>query len=161
AQDLRRELHKTIAALTQDLEQFHFNKAVARIHEFANLLEAAKGDDTATAWARREALESLAKLIGPMVPHLAEEIWQALGHDGLLLEQPWPVADADLARDETVTIAVQVSGKLRATIEVARDMTQPELEKLALANDNVVRAIDGKPVRKVIVVPNRIVNVVV
>jgi len=161
AQDLRRELHKTIAALTQDLEQFHFNKAVARIHEFANLLEAAKGDDAATAWARREALESLAKLIGPMVPHLAEEIWQALGHDGLLLEQPWPVADADLARDETVTIAVQVSGKLRATIEVARDMTQPELEKLALANDNVVRAIDGKPVRKVIVVPNRIVNVVV
>jgi leucyl-tRNA synthetase len=161
AQELRRELHKTIAALTQDLEQFHFNKAVARIHEFANLLEAAKGDDAATAWARREALESLAKLIGPMVPHLAEEIWQALGHDGLLLEQPWPVADADLARDETVTIAVQVSGKLRATIEVARDMAQPELEKLALANDNVVRAIDGKAVRKVIVVPNRIVNVVV
>ena len=84
-----------------------------------------------------------------------------LGHEGLLLEQPWPVADADLARDETVTIAVQVSGKLRATIEVARDMAQVELEKLALANDNVVRAIDGKPVRKVIVVPNRIVNVVV
>lgn len=161
AQELRRELHKTIAALTQDLEQFHFNKAVARIHEFANLLEAARGDDAATAWARREALESLAKLIGPMVPHLAEEIWQALGHDGLLLDQPWPVADADLARDETVTIAVQVSGKLRATIEVARDMAQPELEKLALANDNVVRAIDGKPVRKVIIVPNRIVNVVV
>ncbi|QDO96583.1 leucine--tRNA ligase [Ferrovibrio terrae] len=161
AQELRRELHKTIAALTQDLEQFHFNKAVARIHEFANLLEAARGDDAATAWARREALESLAKLIGPMVPHLAEEIWQALGHDGLLLEQPWPVADADLARDETVTIAVQVSGKLRATIEVARDMAQPDLEKLALANDNVVRAIDGKPVRKVIIVPNRIVNVVV
>ena len=161
AQDLRRELHKTIAALTQDLEQFHFNKAVARIHEFANLLEAAKGDDAATAWARREALETLAKLIGPMVPHLAEEIWQALGHDGLLLEQPWPIADADLARDETVTIAVQVSGKLRATIEVDRDMEQSALEKLALANDNVMRAIDGKPVRKVIVVPNRIVNVVV
>ncbi len=161
AQTLRRELHKAIAALTQDLEQFHFNKAVARIHEFANLLEAARGDDAATAWARREALETLAKLIGPMVPHLAEEIWQALGHDGLLLEQPWPIADADLARDETVTIAVQVSGKLRATIEVARDMAQPDLEKLALANDNVVRAIDGKPVRKVIVVPNRIVNVVV
>jgi leucyl-tRNA synthetase len=158
---LRRELHKTVAALTQDLEHFHFNKAVARIHEFANLLESAKGDDAATAWARREALEGLAKLIGPMVPHLAEEIWQALGHDGLLLDQPWPVADAELARDETVTIAVQVSGKLRATIEVARDMAQSELEKLALANDNVLRAIDGKPVRKVIVVPNRIVNVVV
>ena len=161
ALELRRALHKTIAALTQDLEQFHFNKAVARIHEFANLQEAIRGDDAATAWARREALEALAKLIGPMVPHLAEEIWQALGKDGLLLEQPWPVADPDLARDDTVTIAVQVAGKLRATIEVSRDMEQGALEKLALANDNVLRAIDGKPVRKVIVVPNRIVNVVV
>jgi len=161
AAGLRRALHKTVAALTQDLEQFHFNKAVARIHEFANLLEAAKGDDAATAWARREALETLARLIGPMVPHLAEEIWQALGNDGLLLDQAWPQADPGLARDDTVTIAVQVAGKLRATIEVARDLAQTELETLALANDNVLRAIDGKPVRKVIVVPNRIVNVVV
>ncbi len=161
ALELRRALHKTIAAMTGDLEQFHFNKAVARIHEFANLLEAIKGDDDAVAWARREALETLAKLIGPMVPHLAEEIWQALGHDGLLLEQPWPVADADLVRDDTVTVAVQVSGKLRATIEVERDMDKTALEKLALANDNVQRAIDGKPVRKVVIVPNRIVNVVV
>src|SRR5690606_9916067 len=161
ALDLRRALHKTIAALTQDLEQFHYNKAVARIHEFANLLEATKGDDAATAWARREALQTLAILIGPMVPHLAEEIWQALDGDGLLLEQPWPVADAELARDDTVTIAVQVSGKLRATIEVARDMDKTALEQLALANDNVQRAMEGKPVRKVIVVPNRIVNVVV
>jgi leucyl-tRNA synthetase len=161
ALELRRALHKTIAALTHDLENFHFNKAVARVHEFANLLEAAKGDDAATAWARREALESLAKLIGPMVPHLAEEIWQALDRDGLLLDQAWPVADADLARDETVTIAVQVSGKLRATIEVDRDMDKTALEQLALANDNVLRAMDGKPPRKVIIVPNRIVNVVV
>lgn len=161
AQELRRELHKTIAALTHDLDNFHFNKAVARVHEFANLLEGVKDNDAATAWARREALETLAKLIGPMVPHLAEEIWQALGHDGLLLDQPWPVADAALARDETVTIAVQVSGKLRATIEVDRDMDKTALEKLALANDNVQRAMEGKPARKVIVVPNRIVNVVV
>ncbi|MFN4165975.1 MAG: class I tRNA ligase family protein, partial [Ferrovibrio sp.] len=161
ALELRRALHKSIAAMTGDLEQFHFNKAVARVHEFANLLEATKGDDAATAWARREALETLAKLIGPMVPHLAEEIWQALGHDGLLLEQPWPVADADLVRDDTVTVAVQVAGKLRATIEVERDMDKTALEKLALANDNVQRAIDGKPVRKVVIVPNRIVNVVV
>ncbi|WP_300300122.1 leucine--tRNA ligase [Ferrovibrio sp.] len=161
ALELRRALHKSIAAMTGDLEQFHFNKAVARVHEFANLLEAAKGEDAATAWARREALETLAKLIGPMVPHLAEEIWQALGHDRLLLEQPWPVAEAELVRDDTVTVAVQVAGKLRATIEVERDMDKTALEKLALANDNVQRAIDGKPVRKVVIVPNRIVNVVV
>src|SRR3546814_14340830 len=96
-----------------------------------------------------------------MVPHIAEERWQALVNYGLLLDMPWPQADATLAHDDTVTIAVQVAGKLRATIEVARDMTQPELETLALANDNVQRAIDGQPVRKGIVVPNRQVNVVV
>jgi len=161
ALELRRALHKTILALTHDLEQFHFNKAVARVHEFANTLEAQRGTDAASASARREALDVLARLIAPMVPHLAEEIWQLLGNSGLVVDQPWPEADADLARDETVTIAVQVSGKLRATVEVARDMDKTALEQLALANDNVLRAIDGKPVRKVIVVPNRIVNVVV
>ncbi len=161
ALELRRDLHKTILALTHDLEQFHFNKAVARVHEFANTLEAQRSPDAASAAARREALDVLARLIAPMVPHLAEEIWQLLGNPGLVVDQPWPAANADLARDETVTIAVQVSGKLRATVEVARDMDKTALEQLALANDNVVRAIDGKPVRKVIVVPNRIVNVVV
>ena len=160
ALELRRALHKTILALTSDLEQFHFNKAVARIHEFANLLEASKTEDAASAYARREALQTLSLLIAPMVPHLAEEIWQALGNAGLVADQPWPQADADLARDDVITIAVQVAGKLRATLEVARDMPNAELEKLALANDNVQRALEGRAVRKVIVVPNRIVNVV-
>ncbi len=161
ALELRRALHKTIAALTQDLEQFHYNKAVARVHEFVNTLEAHRAADAASAAARREALEALCCLIAPMVPHLAEEIWQGLGNAGLVVDQAWPVADAALARDETVTIAVQVSGKLRATLDVDRDMDKAALEQLALANDNVQRALEGKPVRKIIVVPNRIVNVVV
>ncbi len=161
ALELRRALHKAIIALTQDLEQFHFNKAVARVHEFANTLEAHRATDASSAVARREALENLARLIAPMVPHLAEEIWQTLGNSGMVVDQPWPEADADLARDDTVTIAVQVSGKLRATVQVARDMDKAALEALALANDNVLRAMEGKPARKVIVVPNRIVNVVV
>jgi leucyl-tRNA synthetase len=161
ALELRRALHKTIAALTQDLEQFHYNKAVARVHEFVNTLEAHRAPDAASAAARREALEALSRLIAPMVPHLAEEIWQSLGNSGLVVDQAWPEADADLARDETVTIAVQVSGKLRATLEVDRDMDKAALEALALANDNVQRAMEGKPARKIVVVPNRIVNVVV
>ncbi len=161
ALELRRALHKTIIALTQDLEQFHFNKAVARVHEFANTLEAHRAEDAASAAARREALDVLARLIAPMVPHLGEEIWHALGNAGMVVDQPWPAADADLARDDTVTIAVQVAGKLRATLDVARDMDKAALEALALANDNVLRAMEGKPARKVIVVPNRIVNVVV
>ena len=90
-----------------------------------------------------------------------DQVTATCEHEGLLLEQSWPVADADLVRDNTVTVAVQVAGKLRATIEVERDMDKTALEKLALANDNVQRAIDGKPVRKVVIVPNRIVNVVV
>src|SRR3546814_6683991 len=137
-----------MSAHNHEREQIYCTKAVALIHEFANLLEATRGDDAATAWARREALQTLAVLIGPMVPHLAEEIWQTLDGQGLLLEQPWPVADANLARDETVTIAVQVSGKLRATIEVERDMDKTALETLELTNDNVQigRAHVGTPV---------------
>jgi leucyl-tRNA synthetase len=161
ARELRRSVHKTIRDVTDDVERFHFNRAVARLYELANATGAfapgAPGDQAAL----REALETLVKLIGPMMPHLGEEAWQTLGHATLLADQPWPEADAGLARDDVVTIAVQVSGKLRATLECARDTDQETLRKVALANDNVQRAIAGKPVRKVIVVPNRIVNVVV
>lgn len=156
-----RETHHVILQVTESLERFHFNKAVAHIHEFANTLDRVAVGGPNMGRALRFALESLAQLISPMIPHIAEEMWDALGHKDLILNQPWPEADKALATFDTITIAVQVSGKLRATIEVARDMAQPDLEKLALANDNVVRAIDGKPVRKVIIVPNRIVNVVV
>ena len=96
-----------------------------------------------------------------MMPHLAEEMWQALGGSGLAADQPWPGFDAALAHEDVVTIAVQVAGKLRATLQFPRDMERSALEAAALANDNVIRAIDGTTVRKVIVVPNRIVNVVV
>ncbi len=155
---LRRATHKTIAAVTEDIEQFHFNKGVARIYEFANAINEHKSAD---AGARREAFETLVKLIGPMMPHLAEEMWAALGKQGLLAEAPWPEADPALAQDNLVTIAVQVGGKLRATLSLARDAAKEAVEQAALANDNVRKAIDGRPVRKVVVVPNRVVNVVV
>lgn len=109
----------------------------------------------------REGLDILAKLLGPMTPHLAEEMWAALGHKELLCLQPWPKADPALLVDETVTVAVQVNGKLRGTIDVPRDAGEAESRNAALLLPGVVAAMAGKPARKVVVVPNRIVNVVV
>ncbi len=156
---LRRVTHKTIAGVTDDIEKFRFNRAVARLYEFANALDEARAaGDTA---ARREALEIMTRLLAPMMPHLAEELWQRLGHRTLLAETPWPEADPALVVDDTVTVAVQVNGRLRATLALARDLAGSEAEKAALADENVQRAMAGKPVRKIIVVPNRIINVVV
>ena len=108
----------------------------------------------------REGLEALTLLIGPMMPHLAEEMWQTLGHPALVADTPWPKANSELARDDQVTVAVQVNGKLRGTIDMPRDAAAQEAEEAALALPAVVRFLDGKPPRKVVVVPNRIVSVV-
>ena len=108
----------------------------------------------------REGLEALVGLINPITPHLAEELWSQLGHAEPLTERPWPGFDPALVADDVVTVAVQVNGKLRATLSLARDLPAAEAEKAALTDPGVVRALDGKPVRKVIVVPNRIVNIV-
>ena len=112
-------------------------------------------------WALREAYDALARLAGPMMPHLAEEIWQVLGGKGMLCDAPWPKADPSLTREDSVTVAVQVNGKLRATIELPRDCDKALAESQALADERIRRLLEGKPPRKVIVVPNRIVNVVV
>ena len=157
---LWRSLHKTVAGVGDDFERYHFNKAIARIREFTNMVEDYTADGPTPCWLRRACLETVAKLIGPIMPHLAEELWQGLGHNELLMDAPWPEADPALLIDDTVTVAVQVNGKLRATISVPRDADRTEAEKVALEQEGVQRALDGKPVRKVIVVPNRIVNVV-
>ncbi|HEV2161562.1 MAG TPA: leucine--tRNA ligase [Stellaceae bacterium] len=157
-QDLRRVTHQTVALVTDDLDKFRFNRAVARIRELTNAIEAAP--DAAVAVVR-EALEAAVRLIGPMMPHLAEALWEALGHQRLLADEPWPKADAALATAETVTLAVQVNGKLRGTIEMPRDVGEADARQAALALPNVITALAGKTPRKTIVVPNRIVNVVV
>lgn len=160
--ELRRASHKAIQAVTDDVEQFRFNRAVARIYEFGNTLSAHAGKDrVADGAALREGFEILVRLIGPMMPHLAEELWQRLGCGGLLVDQAWPEADPGLTMEESVTMAVQVNGKLRATIALAHDATDQEAERAALAELAVQRAMAGKNPRKVIVVKNRIVNVVV
>ena len=157
---IRRATHKTIAAVTDDLDKFRFNRAVARIREFTNALDELPVAEPGAPEVLREGLETLAHLLGPMMPHLAEEMWQQLGGSGLLAEQPWPVFDLDLTRDDQVTLAIQVNGKLRATLEVPRDTAADTVENAALALPQVARWLDGHLPRKVIVVPNRIVNIV-
>ncbi|PWS38579.1 leucine--tRNA ligase [Falsiroseomonas bella] len=165
ARKLRQATHRTIAGVTEALENFAFNVAVARIHEFANAIgetDAAASAEGMGA-ARREALETLARLVAPMMPHLAEEVFSVLcpGAGKLVAEMEWPQADPDLLKAETVTLAVQVLGKLRATIEVAAGAPEAEIFALAEAEENVQRALGGKPVRKRIHVPGRVVNLVV
>jgi leucyl-tRNA synthetase len=157
---VRRITHKTIAAVTDDLDKFRFNRAVARIRELTNALDELPAAEPGSAEVLREGIETLARLLGPMMPHLAEEMWQELGGVGLLGEQPWPQADPELTRDEQVTIAVQVNGKLRATLDIPRDTDTDAVENAALALPQVLRWLEGHPPRKVIVVPNRVVNIV-
>jgi leucyl-tRNA synthetase len=161
ALQLRRAAHRAIAGISADIEAFHFNKAVARLYEFANTIGGAEAGDDSAKWALREALEIFVRLIGPMTPHLAEELWQSLGHTTLLADSPWPSAEPALLVDDTVTVAVQLNGKLRGTVGLAKDAPKDVAEKAALALPEIVRALEGKAPKRVIVVPNRIVNIVV
>jgi leucyl-tRNA synthetase len=160
ADKLRRAVHRAVAAVTDHIEKFRFNSAVARIRELTNLLEEAEDSEGAGA-VMREGVEAAVRLVGPMMPHLAEELWHELGHRSLLADEAWPTFDPALIVEDTVTLAIQVNGKLRATVELARDGDQAAAEAAALAQPAVQRALDGKTPRKIIVVPNRIINVVV
>jgi leucyl-tRNA synthetase len=154
---LRQAAHRAIAAVTEDIANLRFNRAVAQIYTLANAIQTHASVDGAV---RREALEAMVKLIGPMMPHLAESCWDALGHTVLLIDTPWPSHIEALTKADSVTIAVQVNGKRRAEITVALDAPEAEVKTAALSADGVVRALEGKAPKKVIVVPNRIVNVV-
>ncbi|HKU55344.1 MAG TPA: leucine--tRNA ligase, partial [Rhizomicrobium sp.] len=154
---LRQASHKAIAAVTEHLEHLRFNSAVAQLYTLANVIGAS---DKANPAVRREALEALVLLCAPMMPHLAESCWQALGHGKLVAETAWPKYDPALTESSSVTIAIQVNGKRRGEISMAKDADSKTVEAAALANDGVVRALEGKAPKKVIVVPNRIVNIV-
>ncbi len=156
----RRRIHKTIAAVTEDLESFHFNRAVARVHELVNTMSALEGKDAGAQRVRREGFEAIVCMIGPMMPHLAEELWSRLGHETLLADTPWPEPEAELVVEDMVTVAIQVGGKLRATIDLPRDTEQKTAEEAALAVPAVAAAIEGKTIDRIIFVPNRIINVV-
>ena len=153
---LARIAARSIVEVTQGIEGFAFNKAVAKLYEFTNALQRAK----AGLPARRAAMRVLAQLMSPMTPHLAEEIWSALGGEGLVARAPWPKADPALLVDDSVILPIQINGKRRAEISVPKDMPASEVEKIALANEDVIRFLAGQPVKKLIVVPGRIINVV-
>jgi leucyl-tRNA synthetase len=152
---LDRKLHQTIAAIGANIEALAFNKAVANVYELANAIEKAKPSASRTA-----AVEMLVRLIAPMVPHVAEEAWAAAGREGLIADAPWPEADPALLVEDEVTIAIQVNGKLRDTQQAAKGTARDELEAMAMANAHVQRILAGAAPKKVIVVPDRLVNIV-
>jgi leucyl-tRNA synthetase len=160
ADETLRLTHKTIAAVGENLEKFRFNSAVARIYELSNAIAELGPDAPGEPWVYGEALRILVLLINPMMPHLAEELWATLGQSGMACDQPWPEADPALIVDETVKIAVQVNGKLRGTLDLPRDLDKSKAEEAALALPAIAKALEGRPVKKVVVVPNRIINVV-
>ena len=154
---LQKEIHKTIHDVTLGLESFGFNSAIARLYGFTNTLAKSKaGSDT-----KRAGAKALIQLMGPMTPHLAEELWDKLGGDGLVVSAKWPKADPDLLVDDEITLPIQINGKRRAEITVPKDTDTVEIEKITLLSEPVIKALNGHIPKKVIVVPGRIINVVV
>ena len=151
-------------AVGEEIEKLGFNKAVARLYGLVNTLSphaaSAASAEAAMKGALREAIEKLIQMIAPMMPHLAEECWAAIGGDGLVAERGWPGFDEALTIENEITLPVQINGKKRGDLTIARDADQSAVENAALALDFVQKALEGRPPRKVIVVPQRIVNVV-
>jgi leucyl-tRNA synthetase len=162
---VRKAAHRALANVSDDIAKLRFNRCVAHIYECANALSDAIGEaNTAPApdfaWALREAGDILVRLFHPMMPHLAEECWAALGHRTLVSIEAWPQVEPELLVENSITLPVQINGKKRADVTVARDAGKADIEAAVLALDAVKRALDGKRPKKVIVVPHRIVNVV-
>jgi leucyl-tRNA synthetase len=165
---LRKATHRALANITDAVDKLHFNVCVAYIYEFANALSEAIGGventDALTPdfrWAAQEAANVMVQLFNPMMPHLAEECWAALGHKDLVAQAAWPQIEHDLLIETTITLPVQINGKKRTDVTVARDAKNADVEAAVLALDAVITALAGKMPKKVIVVPGRIVNVVV
>jgi leucyl-tRNA synthetase len=161
---VRKAAHGALAKVSSEIEKLHFNVCLAHIREFSNALGEALARPGEPApdmcWALNEAAVILVQLFAPMMPHLAEECWTVLGQSGMISEASWPQIEPNLLVEDTITLPVQVNGKKRGEVVVARDAQNPEIEAAVLALDTVKQALDGKPVRKIIIVPQRIVNVV-
>ncbi|MCH8275179.1 MAG: class I tRNA ligase family protein, partial [Armatimonadetes bacterium] len=161
---LRRATHTAIERVSKDIEGFEFNTAVAAMMEFVNAInEFVRDTDLSAegaALVASEAAETLVLLLAPIAPHSADEIWESYGFEGFTYRQPWPSPDPALLKSETVTIVLQVNGKTRGTMEARAATSEKELERLALSHERVQAHMEGKTLRKVIVVPGRLVNVV-
>ena len=154
---LRKETNKAIHEVTMSIENFSFNAAIAKLYGFTNTLAKSKSSKA----AQREAIMVMAQLMAPMTPHLAEDIWAHQGGVGLVAQAAWPKVDENMLVDDTVTLPIQINGKRRDEITVSKDMPKEQVEKLVLANETVIRFLDGASPKKLIVVLGRIVNVVV
>jgi leucyl-tRNA synthetase len=163
---LRKSAHSALAKVTEDIAKLRFNRCVAHIYELSNAFQIglharqAAGGNPPYLAAVREAIEIMVLLFSPMMPHLAEECWAALGHKGLVAEAPWPQVEEALLVEDTITLPVQINGKKRADVTVARDAVNAEVERAVLELEAIQRALEGRAPKKVIVVPQRIVNVV-
>ncbi|WP_435139685.1 leucine--tRNA ligase [Pseudopelagicola sp. nBUS_19] len=155
--DLLREMHKAIRDVTLGIESFGFNASIAKLYAFTNIVAKSKAGSA----AKKQAIKALAQLMSPMTPHLSEEIWQMLGGEGLVINTPWPKVDDTMLVEAFVTLPIQINGKRRAEISVAKDMPKEAVEKTALSHKAIIRALGGSQPKKVIVVPGRIVNVVI
>jgi leucyl-tRNA synthetase len=166
AAEISKAAHRTVKAVGESIERLAFNTGVAAIYKLANVLQPAIGElaagrnDAAVRGALREALETISIIVAPMMPHLAEECWAAIGGKGMVAERAWPAFDPALVVDDEITLPVQINGKKRGDLTIARDADQGAVERAALDLDFVRKALEGRPPRKVIVVPQRIVNVV-
>jgi leucyl-tRNA synthetase len=169
AEGIRKAAHGALAHVSEDIQRLRFNRSVAHIYELANALTASLNGLRATgakisadlAYAVREAADILIRIAAPMMPHLAEQCWEALGHKTLVADEPWPVLEPGLLVEEMITLPVQVNGKKRADVTVARNAADKEVEAAVLALEPVQRALEGRAPKRVIVVAQRIVNVVV
>jgi leucyl-tRNA synthetase len=159
--DLRRLTHQTIRKVSEDLESFDFNTALAALMSFCNGLTTARATAVVQTEAWKEAIRALILILAPITPHLSEELWERVGGGYSVHQQAWPEWDKTLAKPATIEMPVQVNGKVRARFEVNADASQEEIKQLALEQSNVQTHLEGKEPRKVIVVPNRLVNVVV
>ncbi|MBV1904087.1 MAG: leucine--tRNA ligase [Marinosulfonomonas sp.] len=155
--ELTRAMHKTIHDVTMGIETFGFNAAIAHLYAFTNELNKSR----ASAETKLDAMRTLVQLMNPVTPHFAEEVWEMLGGEGLIADAPWPVADPAMLVEENVTLPIQVNGKRRSEITVSKNLPKEEVEKLALADKAVQKALNGGAPKKLIVVPGRIVNVVI
>jgi leucyl-tRNA synthetase len=162
--NIYRKTHETIRKVTRDIEErFHFNTAISAVMELFNAMAAidrqAAGSTEKIA-VMRLAFESLTLLLAPIVPHIAEEIWAALGHSRSIMLAPWPAWREDAIERETTLIVIQVNGKLRSRMTAAANAADEEIQRQALADENVQKFIHGKPVKKIVVVKNKLVNIV-
>lgn len=154
---LAKATHRTIDDVTAGIEGFAFNKSIAKLYEFTNTLQKSKAGKA----DKQAAMKVMAQLMQPMTPHLAEEVWALMGGEGMVTTAPWPVVDPAMLVDDTITLPIQINGKRRSEIKIPKDLPKSEVEKLALADEAVIRALAGNAPKKLIVVPGRIINVVI